>query len=116
MARLRHIWLISQIHTLILLSLGSLLPLAEYFKLPKGCHLHIIDSHRPWNLANLFGLELDIDTEEEGEGGDGAEGGRLWVWGDGNEQELGEVKKSWEALEVGPPFSVTAADATRLGL
>ena len=96
--------LILQIHTLILLSLGSLLPLAEYFKLPKGCHLHIIDSHRPWNLANLFGLELDIDTEEdEDDGEENSQGGRLWVWGDGNEQELGEVKKSWEALEVSSP-------------
>jgi hypothetical protein len=54
-------------------------------------------------LANLFGLELDIDTEED-DGDDADEekapGGRLWIWGDGHEQELGEVKKSWEALEV----------------
>lgn len=54
-------------------------------------HLHIIDAHRPWNLDNLFGLDLD-DTDDEG--------GRIWVWGDGDEAKLDSVKKSWEALEV----------------
>ncbi|KAK4686203.1 cell division control protein 45, partial [Tremellales sp. Uapishka_1] len=79
-----------ELHTLILLSLGSLLPLSDYFTLPKGCDLHIIDSHRPWNLQNLFGLDLDDSGEGEG---------RIWVWGDGDENTLGGVKKSWEALE-----------------
>jgi cell division control protein 45 len=80
-----------ELHTIILLSLGSLLPLASYFTLPTACHLHIIDSHRPWNLENLFGIEVD---------GDGEEDGRIWVWGDGEENELSGVKQSWEALEV----------------
>lgn len=53
-------------------------------------HLHIIDAHRPWNLDNLFGLDLD-----DAEGGE-----RIWVWGDGDEAKLDSVKKSWEALEV----------------
>lgn len=39
----------------------------------------------------------DDDDDEE----DGDSGGRFWVWGDGEEAGLGEVKKSWEALEVG---------------
>jgi cell division control protein 45 len=81
-----------ELHTIILLSLGSLLPLASYFTLPPNCHLHIIDSHRPWNLENLFGVEIE---------GNGEEDGRIWVWGDGEENELGNVKQSWEALEVG---------------
>ena len=80
-----------ELHTVIVLSLGSLLPLATYFSLPAGCHLHIIDAHRPWNLENLFGLDVD---------GDGDEDGKIWVWGDGEENELGNVKQSWEALEV----------------
>lgn len=80
-----------ELHTIILLSLGSLLPLASYFTLPPNCHLHIIDSHRPWNLENLFGVEIE---------GNGEEDGRIWVWGDGEENELGNVKQSWEALEV----------------
>ncbi len=88
-----------QLHTLILLSLGSLLPLSTYFPLPKGCHLHIIDSHRPWNLQNLFALDLDVNDDEE-EAAGGSEG-RIWVWGDGDEGSLDGVKKSWEALEVG---------------
>jgi len=32
--------------------------------------------------------------------GNGEEDGRIWVWGDGEENELGNVKQSWEALEV----------------
>jgi cell division control protein 45 len=79
---------------LILLSLGSLLPLSTYFPLPKSCHLHIIDAHRPWNLQNLFGLDLDLED-------DVTAAGQIWVWGDGEESSLGGVKKSWEALEVG---------------
>lgn len=42
----------------------------------------------------------DDDGEAMGEG-------RVWVWGDGEESQLGNVKKSWEALEVsqtGPSF------------
>lgn len=35
----------------------------------------------------------DDENEAPGEG-------RIWVWGDGHESELGNVKKSWEALEV----------------
>lgn len=80
-----------ELHTIILLSLGSLLPLASYFTLPPSCHLHIIDSHRPWNLENLFGVEIDGNGDDEG---------KFWVWGDGEENELGNVRQSWEALEV----------------
>ena len=83
-----------QLHTLILLSLGSLLPLSTYFALPPDCHLHIIDSHRPWNLQNLFGLDFAVNDEGEAMGT-----GRVWVWGDGEEGSLGNIKKSWEALE-----------------
>ena len=43
-------------------------------------------------------MDTEDDDADDDEGG--GQGGRLWVWGDGNEQELGEVKKSWEALEV----------------
>lgn len=83
-------------HTLILLSLGSLLNLADYFDLPTGVNLHIIDAHRPWNLDNLFSIDIDVDEEGEGTGES-----RIWVWGDGDEGRLDSVKKSWEALEVG---------------
>ena len=27
--------------------------------------------------------------------------GRIWIWGDGDEKRLENVKKSWVALEVG---------------
>ena len=56
----------------------------------------MIDSHRPWNLQNLFGLDLDVTEDDEGASGSG----RIWVWGDGEERQLAGVKKSWETLEV----------------
>lgn len=87
-----------ELHTLLLLSLGSLLNLADYFELPPNCHLHIIDAHRPWNLDNLFGLNVDVDPNAEA---NSSTEGTLWVWGDGEEAGLDGVKKSWEALEVG---------------
>ncbi|WRT69512.1 uncharacterized protein IL334_006498 [Kwoniella shivajii] len=96
-----------ELHTLILLSLGSLLTLSSYFEIPPNCHLHIIDSHRPWNLQNLFGL--DIDTGDEN--GESSEG-RIWVWGDGDEfsEVMDNVKKSWEALEYEPSDSGSSDD------
>ncbi|WVR08235.1 hypothetical protein IAU60_005282 [Kwoniella sp. DSM 27419] len=93
-----------ELHTLILLSLGSLLTLSTYFELPASCHLHIIDSHRPWNLQNLFGLEIDAADDNDA----GASGsGRIWVWGDGDEfsEMMDGVRKSWEALEYEPSDS-----------
>lgn len=74
--------------------------MSQYFTLPKKCHLHIIDSHRPWNLSNLYGLDLDVADDEDEEDEEGSNGGRFWVWGDGDEANLDKIKKSWEALEV----------------
>ncbi len=98
------------IHTLVLLSLGALLPLASYFPVdaPSAMlplHIHIIDAHRPYNLDNLFGIAVNDGFVP---GLDDAVGprpdavkGRIWVWGDGAEAQLESVKKSWEAIEVG---------------
>lgn len=73
-----------------------MLHLDVYFALPSGCHLHIIDAHRPWHLDNLFGIDLDIDED-----GNGTGEGKIWVWGDGSESDMATLKKSWEAIEVG---------------
>ncbi|WOO77671.1 Cell division control protein 45 [Vanrija pseudolonga] len=81
-----------ELHTLILLSIGAVLPnLESFFDLPAGVHLHVIDSHRPWALESLF----DVDNVDE----DGVEANQIWIWGDGDESKLDEVKKSWEALQ-----------------
>ncbi|WWC73512.1 uncharacterized protein I206_107483 [Kwoniella pini CBS 10737] len=97
-----------ELHTLILLSLGSLLTLSSYFELPPTCHLHIIDSHRPWNLQNLFGVDIGLDEVGEGESSEG----KIWVWGDGDEfsETMDNVKKSWEALEYEPSDSGSSDD------
>ena len=39
----------------------------------------------------MFGVEIDGNGDDEG---------KFWVWGDGEENELGNVRQSWEALEV----------------
>ncbi|SGZ21410.1 BQ5605_C021g09364 [Microbotryum silenes-dioicae] len=44
------------VRSLVLLNLGALVDLYDYFEefLPDTCLVHVIDSHRPINLANLF--------------------------------------------------------------
>lgn len=108
----------TQVHTLILLSLGSLLPLSSYFPVDTHtCDIHLIDSHRPYNLENVFGGAVNDGLGagsrnghfRDGRTGHGADNegeqnnkkGRIWIWGDGDEMRLENVKKSWEALEVG---------------
>lgn len=44
-----------QVRSLILVNLGALVDLHSYFSyLPPTCLIHVIDSHRPINLANLY--------------------------------------------------------------
>lgn len=88
---------IPKIHTLILLSLGSLLTLTDFFNLPKKIHLHVIDSHRPWNLGNLFDIDLDDEDDEDAHG-------KVWIWGDGDEfsENMDQLRKSFEALQFLP--------------
>lgn len=80
-----------QLHTLILLSLGSLLPISSHFlgRLNPTVHVHVLDSHRPWNLENLFGGGVE-----------GRE--RVWVWGDDDvgRRALEGERRAFEALEV----------------
>jgi len=48
--------------------------------------IHVIDSLRPQSLGNLFT--------------GGGNGERVFVWDDGEADKLGDVKKSWESVEV----------------
>ncbi|UZJ54734.1 hypothetical protein CBS101457_004054 [Exobasidium rhododendri] len=85
------------LHTIIMLNLGSILSLPDFFTsaadpmpgahiLPDHCHVHLIDSHRPYNLDNLFATSRIND--------------RLHVWDDGEVQErLGREEKAYSALE-----------------
>jgi cell division control protein 45 len=78
-----------QLHTLILLNIGSILdlPSLEWFGgFPPRVHVHVIDSGRPQNLSSLFG---------EGEGAE-----RVIVWDDGGAEHLDGERKAWETLNV----------------
>ncbi|PKI85569.1 DNA replication initiation factor cdc45 [Malassezia vespertilionis] len=75
-----------ELHTLVFINFGSLLPLPETIPLPPHCTLHIIDSHRPWNLSNLFATSQMND--------------RIHVWDDGEIAErLGREREAYEMLE-----------------
>lgn len=86
-----------QLHTIIMLNLGSLLSLPNYFTtannpapeayvLPPTCSIHLIDSHRPYNLDNLFATSELME--------------RIFVWDDGEiEERLGREEKAFAALE-----------------
>lgn len=78
-----------QLHTLILINLGSNLDLADvdwFGEFDFRVSIHIIDSSRPMALPNLF---LG-----------GENGSRMLVWDDGHAEKLVEEKKSWEIIEV----------------
>lgn len=79
-----------ELHTLILLNIGSILdlPSPEWFgDFPQAdLSVHIVDSARPQNLSSLFGT------------GPGSE--RIVVWDDGGASKLQEERNAWLALEV----------------
>lgn len=74
-----------QLHTLVFVNLGSIMSLPSAIPLPPHCTLHVIDSHRPWNLDNLFATTELND--------------RIWIWDDGEIQRLGNEKEAFEMLE-----------------
>jgi cell division control protein 45 len=85
----------TQLRSLILLDLGALVDLADFFQLPTTTTVHVIDSHRPHNLANIFTLVEEGQRDQ------------IIVWDDGDiDDDLQEERKAWEALQVNcrPPY------------
>ena len=77
-----------QLRTVVLLNLGSLVDLSQYFTLGEHTTLHVIDSHRPCNLDNLFSAQPEAE--------------RIVVWDDGDvDEDMKEEKDAFEALQVG---------------
>jgi cell division control protein 45 len=75
-----------QLHTLILLNMGSVLDLPSelwFGEFSTQLSVHVIDSSRPQNLASLFGA--------------GENGERIIVWDDGGADNMEEERKAWEA-------------------
>ncbi|WFD29112.1 DNA replication initiation factor cdc45 [Malassezia sp. CBS 17886] len=76
----------AELHTLVFLNLGSLLDLPTTIPLPPHCTLHVLDSHRPWNLSNLFATSQLND--------------RLYIWDDGEiDERLQRERDAFERLE-----------------
>ncbi|KAG2149379.1 CDC45 family [Suillus clintonianus] len=81
----------AELHTLILLNMGAILDLSSenwFGEFSMKLTVHIIDSNRPQNLANMFS------------GGENGE--RFIVWDDGEAENMGEERKAWEALTYEP--------------
>ncbi|CCU98427.1 unnamed protein product [Malassezia sympodialis ATCC 42132] len=75
-----------ELHTLVFINLGSLLPLPTTIPLPPHCTLHVLDSHRPWNLDNLFATSQIND--------------RIFIWDDGEiDERLYREQEAYEQLE-----------------
>lgn len=83
---------------ILLLNLGAQIDLWQFFELPNRVRLHVIDSHRPHALENLFqsGFEFmdQVDAEESPE---------VVVWDDGHVNEsLQDEKRAFEAIRFMP--------------
>lgn len=77
----------TELRAVVLLNIGALIDLSEYFSLPRQATLHVFDSHRPWNLNNVF------DSGPEAE--------QVCVWDDGDiEDGLKAEREAYEALQV----------------
>ncbi|CBQ69633.1 probable TSD2 protein, required for DNA replication [Sporisorium reilianum SRZ2] len=59
----------TDVRSVICINLGAVLSLPTTFSVPPSCTVHVIDSHRPWNLENLFATGWAND--------------RVWCWDDG---------------------------------
>lgn len=82
---------------IVLVNLGAQVDLWQFFNLPAGVRLHVIDSHRPHSLENIFqsGTDLvDDDTQSTPE---------VIVWDDGHvEDDLQAEKDAFQAVRYLP--------------
>ncbi|CAH7683463.1 CDC45 family [Phakopsora pachyrhizi] len=84
----------------ILLNLGAQVDMMDFFELPPGVRLHIIDSHRPYSLENLFQSSSDWAGEDQEEAEDSSE---VIVWDDGHvDDNLQAEKDAFQALRYIP--------------
>lgn len=100
---------VSKIRSLVLINVGALIDVAAYFSyLPPDCIIHVIDSHRPVNLANLFSYSAYATAKlEQAAAPKGDKRGALAkmtpelsviVWGDG--EERADLREAYDALLV----------------
>ncbi|KAH9446767.1 hypothetical protein Pst134EA_030674 [Puccinia striiformis f. sp. tritici] len=83
----------------LLLNLGGQVNLWEFFQLPSRVRLHVIDSHRPYSLENVF--QSGADSLEEGDGPEDAP--EIVVWDDGHvHEDLTGEKTAFEAVRFMP--------------
>ncbi|KZV71906.1 CDC45-like protein [Peniophora sp. CONT] len=90
-------------HTLIMLNMGAVLPLASE-GLFGGCPnltVHVLDSTRPIELANMFGgVGGNVGDDDDDEDGQRAEGDtRVLVWADGGADKIDELRSAWETVQ-----------------
>lgn len=82
----------------VVFNLGGQVNLWELFNLPPGVRLHVIDSHRPYSLENLFesGLTAQDDPED-------LPPGEVIVWTDGDVgEDMRNERDAYEAIRYVP--------------
>ncbi|KAK4051987.1 DNA replication initiation factor cdc45 [Microbotryomycetes sp. JL221] len=99
-----------EVRSLILINLGALVDLQDYFDyLPSTCLIHVIDSHRPINLRNLFepaqyGQALFDQSRIKSRGPLPVEQRTVVVWSDSESANANTDadKEAWQALQYEP--------------
>lgn len=90
----------SETRILVLINVGAAVDLYGYLHLPSNVTCHLIDSHRPYALENLFASsDSDLDFRR----GVPATGGKVVVWDDGDiAEDMQEEMEAYRALEFEP--------------
>ncbi|KAF8334992.1 CDC45 family [Cantharellus anzutake] len=89
-----------ELHTLILINIGSLLdlPSSDWFgDFNSNVAIHVVDSTRPQNLSSLFGTTPEAQ--------------RITVWDDGSARNLSEVQAAYESMEMYPGSDSSGSDS-----
>ncbi|MBW0558590.1 hypothetical protein O181_098305, partial [Austropuccinia psidii MF-1] len=92
----------------ILLNLGGSVDLWEFFNLPPGVTLHVIDSHRPYALENIFQSASDLDHLHS------IQPPQIIVWDDGHiDQDLEDEKIAFQAIRYLPDSDDNSSDQSQ---
>lgn len=93
---------------LVLINVGASIDLYGYLHLPPDVTCHLIDSHRPYALENIFSsTDADVDVRR----GAPATGGKVVVWDDGDiAEDMKEELEAYRALEFEPDSEEEGSD------
>lgn len=92
----------------ILINVGASTDLSSFLRIPPGVTAHLIDSHRPYALENLFSTAdgaspTVLDASSLHQAPPEAQHGRIVVWDDGDvAEDMDAEREAYLALEYEP--------------